>query len=430
MWLYLIIKNYATLGSNRNKKIVLQILETGLSAALPKGIMGKIIKKNRLVIGKNTVSLSKYDRVFVVAFGKAADSMTKIVDSLTTIKGGIVVIPKGVTSTLKNNNFKIIRAGHPVPDQNSVLAAKKIIEFLSTRNDNDFVIFLISGGGSSLVTLPDGITLSEKKKVTRLLLNSGANINEINCVRKHLSKIKGGRMAEFLKCGAVSLVMSDVVRNDLTIIASGMTYFDKTTFGDAAKILKKYRLEKLVSKNVLRKIKLGMTHKIPETPKRAKIRNHIIATNEDCLNEMARKARYFGFRVKVLSSISGDVRLVARKFANVSKSYPCVIFGGETTVKVTGNGKGGRNQELVLYTLIESYKKNQNILIGSIGTDGKDGNSNACGAIMDNSKLKIDQAYKFLKNNDSYTLLKEQNALIFTGSTHTNLMDIGIILRR
>ena len=428
--MYLIIKNYVTLGSNRDKKIVLQILESGLCAALPKGIMTKIMKKNGLVIGKNTVSLSKYDRVFVVAFGKAADSMTKVVDSLTNIKGGIVVIPKGVTSILKNNNFKTIHAGHPVPDKNSVLAAKKIIQFLSTRNRNDFVIFLISGGGSSLVTLPYGVTLSEKKKVTKLLLNSGANINEINCVRKHLSKIKGGQMAEFLKCDAVSFVMSDVVGNDLTSIASGMTYFDKTTFSDVAKILKKYRLEKLVSKNVLKKIKLGMTHKTQETPKHAKIRNYIIATNEDCLNEMARKARHFGLHAKVLSSISGDVGLVARKLANVSKSYPCVVFGGETTVKVTGNGKGGRNQELVLYTLIESSKKNQNVLIGSIGTDGKDGNSNACGAMIDNSKLRTDQAQKFLKNNDSYTVLKKQNALIFTGSTHTNLLDIGVILRR
>lgn len=424
----MIIKNYESLGSNRDKKITLQILEKGIHAAIPDRILSKIVHKNVLLVGKDKISLSKYDEIFVVAFGKAADSMTNVISHLTNIKGGIVVIPKNVDSVLKNKNFKTIHAGHPIPDTNSVFAAKMIIRFLKTRRDNDFVIFLISGGGSSLVALPDGITLYDKQKITKLLLNCGANVREINCIRKHFSKIKGGWMSEYLKCNAVSLIVSDVVGDDLSSIASGPTYFDRTTFVHAAKILKKYGLEKVVPKNALKRIKLGIKHKIPETPKRTRIKNYIIATNENCLLEMEKKAKSFGLRTKILPSIEGDVTVVASKLVDSSKPCTCLIFGGETTVKVQGNGKGGRNQELVLYALMESHKKNQNMTIASVGTDGIDGNTDACGAILSNLELNIDQTRRFLKNNDSYSLLKKQNALIFTGPTHTNLMDIGVIL--
>ena len=424
----MIIKNYASLGSNRNKKIVLQILEKGIHAAMPDQILSRIVHKDMLHIGKDKITLSKYSGIFVVAFGKAADSMTNAVTRITNITSGIVVIPKNVDSVLKNKDFKTIHAGHPIPDKDSVFAAKTIIQFLQTRKYNDFVIFLISGGGSSLVALPDGIALADKQKITKLLLNCGANIHEINCVRKHFSKIKGGWMSEYLKCNAVSLILSDVVGNDLSSIASGPTYFDRTTFVHAEKILKKYGLEKDVPKNALKRIKLGVRHKISETPKRARIKNYIIAKNENCLLEMEKKAKSFGLRTKILSSIDDDVAIAARKLIAASKPHTCLIFGGETTVKVQGNGKGGRNQELVLYSLIESRKKNHDMIIASIGTDGIDGNTAACGAILSNLESKIDQTQRFLKNNDSYSLLKKQNALIFTGPTHTNLMDIGIIL--
>ncbi|HSD04366.1 MAG TPA: DUF4147 domain-containing protein [Nitrosopumilaceae archaeon] len=408
----------------------MQILEKGLDTALPNPFLSRVVHKNTLFIGKNRISLSKYDRIFVVAFGKAADSMTSVIGRLIDIKGGIVVIPKNVDSVLKNKNFKIIRAGHPIPDKDSVFSARMIIEFLKTRKKDDFVFFLISGGGSSLIALPDGVTLSDKKKITKLLLDCGANIHEINCIRKHISKIKGGWMSKYLKCDAVSLVMSDVVGNDLSSIASGPTYFDKTTFDYAAKVLKKHGLEKSVPRSVLKRIKLGIEHKIPETPKRITIKNYIIATNEDCLDEMKKKAVSFGLRTKIIHSMAGDVRAIAHKLVSASKSYDCLIFGGETTVKVRGNGKGGRNQELVLHALMESYKKNQNMIIASIGTDGIDGNTDACGAILSTGELKINQTQKFLKNNNAYSLLKKQNALIFTGPTHTNMMDIGVVLRR
>ncbi|HET6458832.1 MAG TPA: DUF4147 domain-containing protein [Nitrosopumilaceae archaeon] len=428
----MIIKNFKELATNREKKDTLDILETGLDAALPGDTLRKIVKKDKLVIGKKTILLSKYARIFVVGFGKAADSMTKTVCSLIRINGGIIVIPCGTKSLLINKKFKILHAGHPLPNMQSVHAGKQIVEFLKNRKLSDFIIFLISGGGSSLLSLPDGISLLDKKITINLLLKSGANIQEINCVRKHLSKIKGGKLAENLSCDAVSLVMSDVVGDDLSDIASAPTYFDDTTFKDADKILIKYGLKKRIPRSVLKRLDLGIHNKIPETPKSSKIKNYIIATNNDCLDAMIERARQLGYDISTMRSVFGNIPLVSK---NLLKSFPikkhsCLIFGGEPIVKIVGNGKGGRNQELVLYTFDKIQKNRGNIVIASCGTDGKDGNTNASGAIMESSTNGLGDIHNFLKNNNSYYFFKKHKGLIFTGSTHTNLMDIGVILIR
>lgn len=427
----MIIKNYKGFALNHKKTIILQILEAGLAAAMPYVELKKIVRKNRLVIGKNTVYLSKYERIFVIGLGKAADSMASAINSLTDLDGGIIVIPQGVCSILKNKKFKTFHGGHPLPNKQSIQVAKKIIKFLKERNGTDFIIFLISGGSSSLVALPDGITLNDKKMITNLLLKSGANIHEINCVRKHLSKIKGGKILEHLTSDAISFVMSDVVNDNLSSIASGLTYYDETTFRDAKNILKKYNLMKITPRNVLQRINLGIAKEIAETPKRPKIKNYIIATNKNCLNAMAKKAKSFGLKT-IVYPISGDVKHVAKKLLKAlpKQSKSCLIFGGEATVKVTGTGKGGRNQELVLYTLKEIQKMPQKITIASLGTDGIDGNTDAAGAIMNNSESNLKGIQKFLQNNNSYSFLKKRNGLIFTGPTHTNLMDIGVMLRQ
>ena len=428
----MIIKNFKELATNREKKDVLNILEAGFNAALPDDTLRKIVKKDKLVIDKKTVLLSKYDRIFVVGFGKAADSMAKTVCSLAKINGGIIVIPCGTQSMLINKKFKILHAGHPLPNMQSVHAGKQIVEFLKNRKPSDFIIFLISGGGSSLLSLPDNISLLDKKITTSLLLKSGANIQEINCVRKHLSKIKGGKLAENLLCDAVSLVMSDVVCDDLSDIASAPTYFDDSTFKDADKILTNYGLKKHIPQSVLKRLDLGIHNKIPETPKSSKIKNYIIATNNDCLDAMIGRARQLGYAVSTMRSVSGNISLVSK---NLLKSFPikkhsCLIFGGEPTVKVIGNGKGGRNQELVLSVFDKIQKNRENIVIASCGTDGKDGNTNASGAIIESSKDRIDDIQNFLKNNNSYCFFKKDKCLIFTGPTHTNLMDIGVLLTR
>lgn len=428
----MIIKNFKDLVIDNDRGIILQILESGLASAMSKNVMQKFVRKNQILAGKSIVHLSKYARIFVIAFGKAADSMTYEINSLTRINGGIVVIPEGYSSVLKTKKFEIIRAGHPIPNKNSIDAANKIIKFLRERNENDLVIFLVSGGGSSLVSLPDGITLDEKRIVINLLIKCGASIDEINCVRKHLSKIKGGRILEYLNCDAISLVMSDVVGDDISSIASGTTYFDKTTFYDAKKILKKHNLLYSVPHNILKRIHLGMEKKISETPKRQQIKNQIVATNKNCLLAMKKTSQDLKLTTKTVYHISGDVKQIAKILAKLimkAKTNSCIIFGGETTVKVKGKGKGGRNQELVLYILKKVKKVKQTITIASIGTDGRDGNTDACGAVL-NNKVSLDGVNKFLQNNNSYYFLKKYKGLIFTGPTHTNLMDIGVLLKR
>ncbi len=330
-----------------------------------------------------------------------------------------------------NKKFKIIRAGHPIPNKNSLVAAKKILEFLDKVTSRDFVIFLISGGSSSLVCMPDGITLGQKQATTGLLLKCGASIQEINCVRKHLSKIKGGKMVEHLRSDAVSLVMSDVVGNDLSSIASGMTYYDNTTFADAKKILKKYHLEKLVPKSVWRHIDLGVDGKIKETPKKEKIKNYIIATNKDCLDAMKLRAKSLGYSTKTLDCVSGDVKDLGSKISKIfsDNKKNCVIFGGESTVVVTGKGKGGRNQELVLHCATNLSKKGDDVVIASVGTDGIDGTTNCAGAIWQSGQ-NLDKIKQYLDNNNSYNFFKKYGGLVFTGPTGTNLMDIGLVLRK
>ena len=426
----MIIKNFNSLAANRQKKDALSIIEVGLQASMPGKTLQKIIHNDHILIGKKKINMKKYRRVFVVAIGKAADSMTKEVNSLTLLDGGIVVIPSYYVSLRLPKKIKILQASHPLPDKTSVLAAKKTIEFLEGMRPTDFVLFLISGGASALLTLPDRISLRDKHLVTDTLLKSGASIHEINCVRKHLSQIKGGKILDHLGCDAVSLVMSDVTGDDLTAIASGLTYFDSTTFSDAKRILKHYELEKIVPKNVVKRIELGIKGLVHETPKRARIGNYVISSNKNCLDVMARRARQLGFSTRVVHCVSGSVDKTAVKIIKMlpKGKNSCIIFGGETTVTVKGKGKGGRNQELVLY-MMKNLKHNTKHVMVSVGTDGMDGNTNAAGAIVESDTL-VEEIDGFLKNNDSYHFFKKHGGLVFTGPTHTNLMDIGLILRR
>jgi len=426
----MIIRNFKPLSTNHEMKNALSIVEAGLEAALPCKQLEKIIYHDHLFLSGKKFDLKNYDKVFVIAIGKAAYSMAEYVDSVIDITKGLLVVPKK-TKSLLARNFEVMQAGHPLPNKNSVIAAKKIIEFLECIKPSDFVIFLISGGASSLVSLPDGITLEEKKIVTGLMLKCGATIFEINCIRKHLSKIKGGRLLGYLRSKAISLVMSDVVGDDLTSIASGITYCDKTTFSGARKILRKYNLEGSVPISVLKHIDLGMKKKIPETPKKQKIQNLIISTNKICLDAMNIRAKDLGYSTRVLNCISGDVRDLGKKIVKplYNKKLNCVIFGGEVTVVVKGKGKGGRNQESVLYTAIDLAKQGIKAIVISVGTDGVDGKTDCAGAIW-RSDQKIDGIMPYLNKNNSYNFFRKYGGLVFTGSTGTNLMDIGLVLRQ
>lgn len=414
---------------NKRTQNALEILDAGLQAALPENLLSGMIRKNKLLIGNQSYSLSKYGKIYVVAIGKAADSMARLVHSKIKLDGGIVVIPQNYKSVFCNRKFEIHRSGHPIPNKSSVAAAKSVLKLLKNVEKDDFVIFLISGGASALACMPEGITLAQKQQTTNLLLKCGASIDEINCIRKHLSAIKGGKLVRNLACRAVSLVMSDVVGNDLTSIASGLTYFDDSDFSDCMRIVHKYRLDTKMSPAVLRRLRLGAMGKIDETPKKPAIPNFVIATNKDCLDAMAKKAARLGYKTKTLDPVSGDVKNAAKRilqnFSNAKKS--CLVFGGEPTVRVVGTGKGGRNQELVLH-ILRNLEKNSSAVIASVGTDGIDGNTKYAGAISDFTASK-DEIKNYLEENNSTAFFKKHHRLILTGPTHTNLMDVGLILK-
>jgi len=299
----MMIKNFNLLANTEVKKKALQILEAGLTAAEPKNFLKPFVSKNHISLGKNRIFLSNYEKIFVVAYGKASDSMAEYVSKKINVSQGIVVVPKHTKSSIVSKKFKIFYSGHPLPDKESVRAGKAVRELVNNCSKRDFVLFLVSGGGSSLLALPDNITLSEKKYATKLLLQCGATIDEFNCVRKHLSMIKGGKLVQNMNCDGCALVMSDVVSNDLSVISSGCTYNDNTTFSDAIKIITKYSLGKKLPRKVITHLKHGLNTKTMR-PNRLTIKNKIIATNHDCLNAMVLKSRSLGLTTKINHQLS------------------------------------------------------------------------------------------------------------------------------
>jgi len=424
----MIIQNFKELATSDKKKDCLEILEVGLQAANPENIIPKYVTPNEIKVGDKSISIGKYTNIYSVAFGKAGDSMTRALNAIIPIKSGIVVIPKGSKSRIKGKKFQIFNSRHPKPDQTSVKAAKEVMKFVQNKRSDELIIFLVSGGGSSLLAMPNEITLDDKVHVTTVLLKSGATIQEFNCVRKHLSKIKGGKLVENMKCQGIGLIMSDVEGDDLSSIASGTTYMDDTTFADALKIIEKYKIKWKMPIEVLQILENGKIKESLETPKKAKIENYIIANNNDCLEAMQRKAKEIGYEVCTMQ-VFGDIKdAVTKILENISENQKtCLIFGGEPTVRVLGKGMGGRNQELVL-RILKNTQKLKKIVISSMGTDGIDGNSVFAGAITENIRIDSSVMKEFLKNSDSGRFFQKQKGNIVTNFTHTNLMDIGVIL--
>ena len=422
------IHNHEELATTEKKKHCLQILESGLDAADPENIIPKFVTKENIKVNNTSIELSKFSNIYTVAFGKAGDTMTRAINKIIPIKSGIIVIPKGSKSKIKSQKFHIFNSGHPKPDKTSIKAAKEIIKFVQNRRSDELVIFLVSGGGSALLAVPDNITIEDKIHVTDLVLRSGATIQEFNCIRKHLSKIKGGRLVENLKCISIGLVISDVEGDDLSAIASGTTYMDDTTFADVERIFHKYNLKKKIPLPVHQRISQGILGEIPETPKKPAIQNFVIANNMDCLMAMESKAKELGYKTKKIQ-VFGDIKDAVKKIiSDISdEKKSCLIFGGETTVKVIGKGAGGRNHEIVLRILKNTQDKAK-LVIASLGTDGIDGNTVYAGAISENFKIDDNTVKEFLKNSDSGRFFQKRGCNIKTGFTHSNLMDIGIIL--
>jgi hydroxypyruvate reductase len=388
---------------------------------------------------KNTLAsrrdLDKYERIFVVGAGKASGTMARAAENLLggRIAAGYVNVKAGDPARCRR--IELNPSGHPVPDRRGLRGAKRIAELVSEAGAHDLVIFLISGGASALMPLPAwGISLAEKKAVTSQLLARGATIHEMNTVRKHLSAIKGGQLARMAAPAKVlSLILSDVVGDNLEVIGSGPTAPDPSTIAAAAAVLRKYRIEQRVSQVETPK---------PGDPLFAGVENVIIGSNQKSLDAAAKKARSLGYRPLILSStIEGETCDVARMHAAIAHQVctvgqpvrppVCIISGGETTVTIHGKGRGGRNQEFVLAAAIDIAGL-ENVVALSAGTDGTDGPTTAAGAIADGltvSRSKMD-ARAALARNDSHPFFAALHDLIVTGPTGTNVMDIRILLVR
>lgn len=438
------ITNKEELSRTSRRKDALEILEEGLKAADPKSSVKEALRNLK-------DELNKARRIVVIGFGKASIKMAEGCEEELSDKiyDGAIIAPKGIEDK-KLKIIKVFEGTHPIPSEVNVESAKKLISVCSNLTSEDLVICLISGGGSSLLTFPaNDISLEEKKLTTDVLLKSGADIREINTIRKHISKVKGGQLLNFLKpAKVVSLILSDVVGDPIEYIASGPTSPDSSTFKDALSIIKKYNLVNKLPKSVVERIEKGVRGEILETPKPGdeifnNVKNIIVSNNMKSLVAMEKKASSLGYNTIILTSYAqGESREVGKFLCAVIKqisSYDipikkpaCVILGGETTVTVKGNGKGGRNQELVL-SIVLNCKDVKNFVFASIGSDGIDGYTDAAGAIADNFSLEdaVNSGLKpeeFLENNDSYNFFKQTRDLIFTGPTGTNVNDFTVAL--
>jgi glycerate 2-kinase len=407
---------------------------------------------NQLVIGKFSVKLSEFRRVLVIGGGKATANMAlemeRILDRWLT--GGSVNIPVYTNPWPKSSKINFNPATHPVPSQQGCQGVRNMLELLGKPSRDDLVICLISGGGSALMPLPaKALTLSDKQKTTQLLLKSGARIDEINAVRKHLSYIKGGRLAEKLyPATIVSLIISDVVGDRLDSIASGPTVPDSTTYSDAYNVLNERGLWHKIPRPVRNHIMEGRKGTLPETPKKGskifkRVHNFLIGTNMESCKAVAGALKRRGYGTLILSTrIQGEAREVGRMVSAIASDIyenqvpisppAAIVVGGETTVTVHGKGLGGRNQELVLSAAL-SIRGLPQVLISSIGTDGMDGPTNAAGAVADGSTVERGlgkglDADKYLRENDSHEFFKKLKDLIVTGPTGTNVNDILIAI--
>lgn len=403
-----------------------------------------------LQVGEQVYDLSAIRGIFVAGCGKAAARMALALETSIgeRISGGVIAVKYGHSWPL--NKIEIIEAGHPRPDQAGERAARKILELAGRCGHEDLLFFLVSGGGSALLPLPaEGLTLEDKRRTTEALLKSGAAIEEVNIVRKHISRIKGGRLAQVaVPARLISLILSDVVGDSLETIASGPTAPDSSTYDDCIKIIRRKDLRPRIPTAVVDYLERGAKGQRPETLKASdrvfqNVQNLIVGSNRLALAAAAKHAEALGYHAWVLSdSMQGESRIAAKSYCALIKeifstnkpvSRPaCVLSGGETTVTVHGEGLGGRNQEFALAAAMEIAGLDDLVILSG-GTDGTDGPTDAAGGIIDGSTIARAQANKldpqaFLDRNDSYNFLRVTGDLLMTGPTLTNVMDLQVAL--
>lgn len=446
-----IIKNKDALAKTKLHSDVLDVLEEGLAAADPRASVRSCIK----VVGDKICILGEcfnlVGKVHVVGFGKAGLGMALgCEDSLgDLISGGVLIVPS-IDPGMTPRRVKVVEGDHPIPARRTLRATQQLISYVEENiGGGDIVIVLISGGGSALFELPyPPLTMDEVAAVSRALMEAGADIVELNTVRKHLSLVKGGRLLRFLSKAStvISLIVSDVVGDPVEFVASGPTEADTTTYKDAFEVLKRRNVWDLASSEVKSLIMRGMSGEVPETvkpgdPVLSKVKNFVIASNLISLKAMRRKAEQLGYKATILTSMMvGEAREVGKFLGGLARHVAryspkgekvMILLGGETTVTVKGRGVGGRNQELCVGFAL-SARGLSNAVIASIGSDGVDGNSPAAGGMCDG--LLVDEAlsagldpYEYLSNNDTYTLLSKLGRAIITGPTGTNVNDLTVL---
>lgn len=454
------IKNKEKLIQNGESKInrearalVLESLDFALKEMNPyRLVKSQITFDGRaLEIEGSTFNFDKFDRIFIIGGGKASGAMAQALEELLKdrITDGVINVLEGTIDEYKTDRVKLHEASHPIPNHKGIRGVEKMLELIHDVKENDLIICLISGGGSALMPLPaKGITLEEKQEITKRLLLAGANINELNAVRKHLSQFKGGWLAKkAFPAKFLSLILSDVVGDPFDVIASGPTVPDNSSYDDAISILQKYTIWKNSPNSIKKILNNGKRGKIPETPKPEdpifqNVHNFILGNNRTACMAVGKK--FEGMETDALfltSYLEGEAKYAGMFYSALALekysirhclSRPtAIIIGGETTVTVKGKGKGGRNQEAILGASTR-IKDLDGISIASIGTDGIDGPTDAAGAIVDGNSISRAtdlhlSPYEAIENNDSYNFFKEIGDLIFTGPTGTNVNDIAVI---
>jgi len=434
------------------RKAALGIFDAAVRAVDPgEAIHRRVVRDgNHLRLGQRTVDLGAVRHLVVVGLGKAGASMAAAVEEILgdRIVRGVVVTKYGHIQPTKK--IRLHEAGHPVPDDAGIAGAQAILDQVKGLGSEDLVLVLISGGGSALTPAPvEGVTLAEKQALTKTLLACGADIREMNMLRKHISRIKGGQLARAASpARVVTLILSDIVGDPLDAIASGPTVPDPTTYADALGILEKYRIRGEIPASIRSHLEAGARGEIPETPKPndplfSRVNSLMVASNIQALEAAKSEACALGLTPIILSSfIEGETREIARMHAalarevrasgNPLKPPLCIITGGETTVTLRGKGKGGRNQEFALAGALDIAGL-PDVVILSAGTDGTDGPTDAAGAIVDGETVSRAIAKGLspraaLDTNDAYPFFQQLGDLIITGPTKTNVMDVRLVL--
>ena len=434
-----IVSNGQTLELQKKRKDILDILTVALESVNPYNVVKQVFKNGNIIVNEASFNISDFKNIYVVGFGKASYGMVRAVCDFIHITQGVIITNDSSVKSI-SDKIDIVIGGHPLPNKGSIQGADKVIEVVKQCKEKDLLLVLISGGGSALLCKPR-VSLEDLQETTNLLLESGADINEINTIRKHLSYIKGGQLVKLTKGNVISFLISDIVNDPIEFISSGPTYPDSTTFSDAKNILEKYHLWDKLPIKVRTIIDNGIDNKILETPKNYdpifnNVHNFVVANNEIACNAAINTAKSLGYEAKLLTTtLTGEAKKISDMLIDKVKIHykfqSIFISGGETTVTIKGKGKGGRNQEVVLGGV--KRIANSDIVFASFATDGIDGKSDAAGAIADGFSFsrainKELNPKKYLEENNSYEFFSRLNDLLITGPTGTNVMDIQLIL--